>query len=292
VSFHTVRISLSVHRFPRLRRTHMGQMWYVCNRRPTVVEVVWLMLITKFALTIERQLGLHSHQRQAKMQKQHWCYLQYLSEFLQYICSFAYVWLEITLTCFGLTIFSKRQLDVISDDPYSTALILSGYDSSDPYSPQQSAKCELQARWPANYGDVYFGADGCLYDSKSNKIFNQCCSTPDINNSGPTVNPYFDPRPAASCQRTPGIGFVHFEIYSKGWITDNGDALHKQAKGCGLMTGWSFGTNTDIQTDGSSAHIERYRPQYLAMFNLPATFKSGCVGRAIASAGGPKGVDC
>ncbi|KAN0070372.1 hypothetical protein V8E54_011241 [Elaphomyces granulatus] len=201
---------------------------------------------------------------------------------------------KITLACFGLTISSKRQLDVASDpsNPYSTTLILSGYDSSDPYSPQQSAKCELQARWPANYGDVYFGADGCLYDSNSNKIFNQCCSTPDINNSGPTVNPYFDPRPAASCQRTPGFGFVHFEIYSKGWITDNGDALHKQAKGCGLMTGWSFGTNTNIQSDGSSADIGRYRPQYLAKFNLPATFKSGCVGRAIASAGGPKGVDC
>ncbi|KAN0070384.1 hypothetical protein V8E54_011253 [Elaphomyces granulatus] len=184
--------------------------------------------------------------------------------------------------------------NVASDpsNPYSTTLILSGYDSSDPYSPQQSAKCELQARWPANYGDVYFGADGCLYDSNSNKIFNQCCSTPDINNSGPTVNPYFDPRPAASCQRSPGFGFVHFEIYSKGWITDNGDALHKQAKGCGLMTGWSFGTNTNIQSDGSSADIGRYRPQYLAKFNLPATFKSGCVGRAIASAGGPKGVDC
>jgi hypothetical protein len=58
------------------------------------------------------------------------------------------------------------------------------------------------------------------------------------------------------------------------------------------MTGWSFGTNTNIQTDGSSADIGRYRPQYLAKFNLPATFKSGCVGRAIASAGGPKGVDC
>jgi hypothetical protein len=89
-------------------------------------------------------------------------------------------------------------IDVASDpsQPDSTVLILSGFDSSDPYSAQQAATCELNARWPSNYGDVYFGADGCLYDSGGNRIFDQCCSTPDSNNNGPTINPYKDPRPA------------------------------------------------------------------------------------------------
>jgi hypothetical protein len=206
------------------------------------------------------------------------------------------VQLGITLTCFGLIMSPQQQLlDAASNssNPDSTALILSGYNHSDPFSPKQSAKCELQASWPANYGDVYFGADGCLYDSESNKISNQCCTTPDINRSGPTVNPYFDPRPAASCQRTRTQHFIYFQIYTKGWITDNGDALQNLANECGgPVTKWSFEPNTDIETDGSSAKIGLFEAQYLASFLLPETLPENCVGQAIASAGGPEGVIC
>jgi hypothetical protein len=102
----------------------------------------------------------------------------------------------------------KQQLLDVASDPSnlnSTALILSGYDPSHPYSPQQSPKCELRASWPANHRDIYFGADGCLYDSESQKILNQCCATPDINNTGPIVNPYFYDQPIP-------------DIYAKGWI--------------------------------------------------------------------------
>ncbi|KAM5383716.1 hypothetical protein ACJZ2D_001705 [Fusarium nematophilum] len=81
------------------------------------------------------------------------------------------------------------------DEPYSTVLILSGFDSSLDNHMHSKATCQLQARWPANYGDIYFGEDGCLYDSQSNKIFDQCCSPPDVNNSGPTTNPYCPPSP-------------------------------------------------------------------------------------------------
>ncbi|KAI5460953.1 hypothetical protein BGZ63DRAFT_425415 [Mariannaea sp. PMI_226] len=179
-----------------------------------------------------------------------------------------------------------------TDDQYGTTLILSGFDSNDKLDPNVKATCQLQARWPSNYGDVYFGADGCLYDSQSNKIFNQCCSTPDINNSGDVVNPYSDPRPAAACNRTPGFGFVHFEIFMKGsWVGD-GSELWKQVGGCGLLTGKAFGTNNDIHTDGSDQNIGEFRSDYLMKFNLPITFKSGCVGRAIGSAGGPQGRFC
>ncbi|KAH7165227.1 meiotically up-regulated gene family-domain-containing protein [Dactylonectria macrodidyma] len=86
------------------------------------------------------------------------------------------------------------------DQPYSTALILSGFDSSSDNRLHATATCQLQARWPANYGDVYFGQDGCLYDSGSNKIFDQCCSTPDVNNDGPTTNPYVASAPPDSSQ--------------------------------------------------------------------------------------------
>ena len=85
---------------------------------------------------------------------------------------------------------------------------------------------------------------------------------------------------------------MHFDVYSRGWITDNGDALHREAKGCGLMTGWTFEEVSATERDGSDQNLGDYTSQYLARFNLPATFKKGCVGRAIRSAGGPVGVDC
>ncbi|KAH7145441.1 meiotically up-regulated gene family-domain-containing protein [Dactylonectria estremocensis] len=98
--------------------------------------------------------------------------------------------------------FYESSYNVASDpeQPYSTALILSGFDSSNDNRLHASATCQLQARWPANYGDVYFGQDGCLYDSGSNKIFDQCCSTPDVNNNGPTTNPYVAPAPPDASQ--------------------------------------------------------------------------------------------
>jgi hypothetical protein len=196
----------------------------------------------------------------------------------------------------------QQQLLDVKPDPSepnnnSTALILSGYDPSDPYSPQQSAKCELQALWPAYYGDVFYGENGCLYDSDDNIIFNQCCSAPDINHSGPTVNPYYDPRSAVYCQQSfvgPDDGFwVNTDIYIKGsWITDNGDALYKQLQKWCTADAWAFGPNTTIVTDVSSARIGQFESQYLARLIVSSFSADSCVGQAIASAGGPQGVVC
>ncbi|KNG83849.1 hypothetical protein ANOM_007369 [Aspergillus nomiae NRRL 13137] len=49
--------------------------------------------------------------------------------------------------------------------------------------------CSLEASWPSNYGDIYFGADNCLYDSNGQNINGQCCKDPgDL----PEVkNPYY-----------------------------------------------------------------------------------------------------
>ncbi|RSL61888.1 hypothetical protein CEP54_006026 [Fusarium duplospermum] len=86
------------------------------------------------------------------------------------------------------------------DEPYGTVLILSGFDANNDIHLHSTATCQLQARWPANYGDVTFGEDGCLYDAGNNKIFDQCCSSPDPNNSGPATNPYVAPAPGDASQ--------------------------------------------------------------------------------------------
>ena len=87
---------------------------------------------------------------------------------------------------------------------------------------------------------------------------------------------------------------MHYEIYSNGWITDGGKALHDQVNGCTptSVTLWGFGTNESQEKDGSAANLGTYTSQYLASFNIDLLFKDGCIGRAIHSAGGPGGVDC
>jgi hypothetical protein len=79
-------------------------------------------------------------------------------------------------------------------------LILSGFNAADNNSLKATATCQLNARWPGNYADVYYGADGCLCDSSSNKIFSQYYGTPDPNSSGPTTNPYCAPAPPSPSQ--------------------------------------------------------------------------------------------
>lgn len=81
-------------------------------------------------------------------------------------------------------------------------------------------------------------------------------------------------------------------IWTKGWVNDGGAALWKQVAGCGALTGKKFGINHDTKTDGSNQAIGSYEAEYLMEFNLPFIFKSGCVGRAMVSAGGPQGTYC
>ena len=70
--------------------------------------------------------------------------------------------------------------------------------------------------------------------------------------------------------------YYKFEVYNiDGWSTDGGGKLKKEEKGCGALTGWHWNERTD------KAFASAY-------FNLPFIIKSGCVERAIVSAGGPK----
>lgn len=193
-----------------------------------------------------------------------------------------------------LQILTYQFQDVNADQgEYSTATILASFDESQWYAPMLPPGCQLNARWPRNYGQVFFGADNCLYDASSNRIDGQCCDTPDSSHNGAQVNPWRDPRPAGSCKRTPGFGFVHFEISIKGWVP-NGDpsSLWHQLGGCGALTLKRFGTNNDVQVDGSNANIGAYQSEYLLTFNIDILFKDGCVGRAMVSAGAPAGWYC
>lgn len=58
-------------------------------------------------------------------------------------------------------------------------------------------------------------------------------------------------------------------------MSDRGGSLKDEEEGCGALTAWEW-NNANSDT-----------PAY-ATFNLPLVFKSGCVERAIVSAGGPK----
>lgn len=63
-----------------------------------------------------------------------------------------------------------------------------------------------------------------------------------------------------------------------GWTSD-GASLEKQEKGCGDLDGsWQFGS----WSNGTQ----------WAAFNIDVLLEAGCIERAIASAGGPKGLKC
>ncbi|KAF2805435.1 uncharacterized protein BDZ99DRAFT_574380 [Mytilinidion resinicola] len=192
--------------------------------------------------------------------------------------------------CDSDSTFDSKYNVADNNQPYASAAIYGNFDKTNSMNGNVQPGCKLQAQWPANYGDVYFDvSDGCLYDSGNSKIWDECCTD---STTDQISNPY--EKVAASCQRTPGVGFVHFEIYSNGWITDGGKTLHDEINGCTptSVTSWSFGWNHGVQKDGSAANLGDYDTEYLAKFNIDLFFKNGCVGRAIASAGGPAGVDC
>ncbi|KAJ5959353.1 uncharacterized protein N7479_006503 [Penicillium vulpinum] len=48
--------------------------------------------------------------------------------------------------------------------------------------------CKLVAQWPRAYGDIYFGADNCLYDSTGTNINGQCCTEATEEEA---LNPYY-----------------------------------------------------------------------------------------------------
>ncbi|KAI1169458.1 hypothetical protein F4777DRAFT_573052 [Nemania sp. FL0916] len=75
-------------------------------------------------------------------------------------------------------------------------------------------------------------------------------------------------------------------IITNNYITDDGDKLKSEEKGCGAMTGWDKHNIKQVSYDGSWTAVNAFT------FRLPIFIKAGCVERAIASAGGPKDLQC
>ncbi|KAJ5870537.1 hypothetical protein N7455_005478 [Penicillium solitum] len=98
-----------------------------------------------------------------------------------------------------------------------------------------------------------------------NIIDNQCCtqSTTDT-----VPNPY-----APICKRQYKGVADWFDIWSDGWITDDGSTLHEAVKSCGIVTMWN------------PTHI-RDTNNYMVQFALPLQ-AANCVGKAIYESGGP-----
>ncbi|KAH8804370.1 hypothetical protein F5884DRAFT_753978 [Xylogone sp. PMI_703] len=70
------------------------------------------------------------------------------------------------------------------------ALIYAQFDGSDHSSQYVDPGCQLLASWPSNYGDIFFGADNCLYDAQGNNIDGQCCVS-GTGGSNIVLNPYY-----------------------------------------------------------------------------------------------------
>jgi hypothetical protein len=177
-----------------------------------------------------------------------------------------------------------------STDPYATTTIYSNFGDLDFRAGTVQAGCKLNARWPADYGDVVFRVtDGCIYDAGGNKIWENCCRT---RTSDQMSNPYV--KKAATMWFADNLLWKHYAIVSNGWITDGGKSLHDEVNGCTptSVTSWSFyeAEQGGTSIDGSEAKLGKFPPQYVVEFDIDLFVKDGCDGRAIASAGGPSGM--
>ncbi|KAI0388368.1 hypothetical protein F5Y17DRAFT_453111 [Xylariaceae sp. FL0594] len=145
------------------------------------------------------------------------------------------------------------------------------------------------------YGITAKGSYACLTDSCSGppkittspdgmvcKLY-PCSTQPVCEGGGPIT-------PEARCEVWDYPLWYKVEIWTNDFTAgDNGEGLKKEEKGCGAMTAWKVEEITEggqPSADGDWTATRHYS------FTLPWTVKAGCVERAIASAGGPSGLQC
>lgn len=75
-------------------------------------------------------------------------------------------------------------------------------------------------------------------------------------------------------------------IVVNNFVHDDGEQLKSEEKGCGAMMDWSVDNINVESPDHKWTATQEFH------FTLPITIASGCVERAIASAGGPKDLQC
>jgi hypothetical protein len=132
--------------------------------------------------------------------------------------------------------------------------------------------------------DIFGNVQVCTDTSKIAGVATVCLG-PTIHTEKPAPTP--TPEPKAECQLGDGWLFYEVNILTSDWITDGGERLKSEEKGCGAMTGWTvLDVDIDVQDDGNWKAVHQFS------FTLPLTIKAGCVERAIASAGGPSGLQC
>jgi hypothetical protein len=76
----------------------------------------------------------------------------------------------------------------------NTATIYAQFNGQDTTDENVIPGCELNASWPRDYRDIYFGRENsnCLYDSGNNRINGQCCTAKTTTS---VANPYFKQSP-------------------------------------------------------------------------------------------------
>ncbi|ORY09390.1 peptidase S8/S53 domain-containing protein [Clohesyomyces aquaticus] len=71
--------------------------------------------------------------------------------------------------------------------PWFTTTIYANFKPDDYTWGNVNPGCKIPARWPANFGDIYFKADDRLYNSSGSKIWDECCTS---STTAQTTNPY------------------------------------------------------------------------------------------------------
>ncbi|CAO3651621.1 unnamed protein product [Cunninghamella echinulata] len=104
-----------------------------------------------------------------------------------YIISTYATWIHVNKGC--IVINGKPQCSggSITNWGGGSATIYARYNGND-RNDKSRPGCVLKAHWPENYGDIYYGANDCLYTAKGGMIDGQCCENK--SNLPKTVNPY------------------------------------------------------------------------------------------------------
>lgn len=158
-----------------------------------------------------------------------------------------------------------------TEEPEPEATPSGFYNFDDEDSTDQSVWDELQN----DYDEWLSEADNIATTTTTQPKTTLVTSTKPRSTVTVTAKP--KPTPKAECDFADGT--VYWEFHISGifdWADDGGKKLKEEESGCGALTNWKW-------LDGSN-----HNQGHQASFRLPFFMKSGCVERAIVSAGGPK----
>ncbi|KAL2683450.1 hypothetical protein Neosp_007920 [[Neocosmospora] mangrovei] len=158
-----------------------------------------------------------------------------------------------------------------TEDPEPEATPSGFYNFDDEDKTDQSVWDELQD----DYDEWLSEADNIAATTTTHPKTTLATSTKSRSTVTVTAKP--EPTPRAECSFQDGT--VYWEFLISGifnWADDGGKKLKEEESGCGALTAWKW-------LDGSN-----HNQGHQASFRLPFFMKSGCVERAIVSAGGPK----